>query len=172
MSQLTPPPRAFDHRQGSAEAPLVLVEYGDFECPFCRQAHFIVQAVQRRLSDELQFVYRHFPLKNLHPHAELAAEAAEAAAAQGKFWAMHDALYENQERLDLLLIQTLAERLELDMNRFLRELSDHTYRERIKKDFMSGVHSGANGTPTFFINGTRFTDRWDEESLSAALLAT
>lgn len=170
MSQLTSPVNEHDHRQGPDDAPAVLVEYGDFECPFCGHAHDVVKAIERRFGSSLQFVFRHFPLTSIHPHAELAAEAAEAAGAQGKFWKMYDALFENQAQLNPELIVALAQELDLDMQRFVRELNGRHYRDRVKKDFMSGVRSGVNGTPTFFINGERFDGSADEETLGAALM--
>jgi len=160
-----------DHSQGPADAPVTLVEYGDFECPHCRRAYPIVKAVQRRLGTRLRFVFRNFPLKELHLHAEHAAEAAEAAAAQGKFWVMHDRLFERQFALeDDNLIEYAAE-LGLDAARVARELAAHTYKPQVRDDFMSGVRSGVNGTPTFFINGVRYDESWDEAPLAAALEA-
>ncbi len=160
-----------DHSQGSADAPVTLVEYGDFECPHCRRAYPIVKAVQRRLGTRLRFVFRNFPLKELHLHAEHAAEAAEAAAAQRKFWVMHDRLFERQFALeDDNLIEYAAE-LGLDAARVARELAAHTYKPQVRDDFMSGVRSGVNGTPTFFINGVRYDESWDEAPLAAALEA-
>jgi len=158
-----------DHSQGPANAPVTLVEYGDFECPHCGRAYPIVQAVQRRIGKRLRFVFRHFPLSELHVHAQHAAESAEAAAAQGKFWEMHDRLFERQFALEDDDLVEYALELGLDAPRVARELAAHTYKPRVRNDFMSGVRSGVNGTPTFFINGVRHDDAWDEESLVAAL---
>jgi protein-disulfide isomerase len=158
-----------DHVQGPATAPVTLVEYGDYECPFCGQAYVIVQELQRRLGDGLRFVFRNFPLTDAHPHAEHAAEAAEAAAAQGRFWEMHDYLYEHQRALDDGHLLEAAERLGLDVARFQEELEAHTHAARVREDFMSGVRSDVNGTPTFFINGVRHDDSYDLETLLAAL---
>jgi protein-disulfide isomerase len=163
------PVAATDHAQGPADAPVTLVEYGDYECPYCGAAYPILKAVQKRLGDELRFVFRNFPLKQAHPHAELAAEAAEAAAVQGRFWEMHDALFENQTRLGQALITTLAERLNLDVPTFEADLAARKFQARVKHDFMGGVRSGVNGTPSLFINGERYDEGWDEESLVAVL---
>ncbi len=158
-----------DHAQGPANAPVTLVEYGDFECPHCRQAYPIVKEVRSRLGSRLRFVFRNFPLTKLHEHAEHAAEVAEAAGAQSRFWEMHDRLFERQFALeDEHLIEYAAE-LGLDAARVARELEAHTYKARVREDFMGGVRSGVNGTPTFFVNGVRHDDRWDEDTLTAAL---
>jgi len=159
-----------DHRQGPDDARGTLVEYGDYECPHCGRAYPIVKAIQKRLGKDLRFVFRNMPLRNAHPHAELAAEAAEAAGAQGKFWEMHDALYEHQERLERPLVVELARGLRLDPKRFEDDLDSGRFRERVERDFMGGVRSGVNGTPTFFIDGVRHDDSFDEETLAAALL--
>jgi protein-disulfide isomerase len=169
MARLTPPVSARDHVRGPATAPVMLVEYGDYECPYCGQAHVIVNQIQQRLGDGLCFVFRHFPLAQIHPHAEHAAEAAEAAGAQGKFWEMHDTLYEYQDRLDDVYLAQYAARLGLDMARFALELAEHAHAARVREDFLSGVRSGVNGTPTFFINGVRHDDSWDGPTLLAAI---
>lgn len=169
MSQLEPPSNDQDHRLGSPDAPAQLVEYGDYECPFCGRAHHVVKAVQRRMGRRLLYIYRHFPLSTIHPHAQLAAEAAEAAGAQGRFWQMHNGLFENQQLLGEDLILSLAQALGLDLERFVHELKTGVYRPRVRQHFMSGVRSGVNGTPTFFINGARHDQSWDEETLIAAL---
>ena len=159
-----------DHAQGPATAPVTLVEYGDYECPYCGQAYPIVKAVQARLGDRLRFVFRNMPLTQSHPHAQMAAEAAEAADAQGRFWQMHDALYEHQRHLGRESIVRLASQIGLDVERFTNDLDNGGFADRVKQDFMGGVRSGVNGTPTFFINGERHDDSWDEETLTAALL--
>lgn len=158
-----------DHARGPATAKVTLVEYGDFECPHCRRAYPIVKGVQRRLGPRLRFVYRYFPLTKVHPHAENAAEVAEAAAAQGKFWEMHDRLFERQFALEDEQLIEYAQDLGLDAGRVARELAAHTHKARVRDDFMGGIRSGVNGTPTFFINGVRYDDSWDEEPLAAAL---
>jgi protein-disulfide isomerase len=158
-----------DHVQGPADAPVTLVEYGDFECPYCAAAHVILKKVQQIMGSQLRFVFRHFPLTQIHPHAEPAAEASEAAGVQGQFWEMHDVLYENQPMLDPLHLVMFAEDLGLDIKRLARELKEGVYRERVRGDFLSGVRSGVNGTPAFFINGVRYDGSWDLPPLVEAL---
>jgi protein-disulfide isomerase len=160
-----------DHIRGSRTAPVTLVEYGDFECPHCGQAHVVLEALQEEVGDQFRLVFRHFPLTQVHPHAQRAAEAAEAAGAQGKFWEMHDALFENQEALEDVSLYSYAQDLDLDMVVFERDVVGGVYTPRVREDFMSGVRSGVNGTPTFFINGRRHNGAWDVESLGAAILA-
>jgi protein-disulfide isomerase len=166
---LTVPVNESDHVQGPAEAPVTLVEYGDFECPYCAAAHIIVKKAQELMADQLRFVFRHFPLTQIHPHAEPAAEASEAAGAQGQFWEMHDVLYENQPMLDSPHLVMFAQELGLDDTRFVRELKEGIYRERVRQDFLSGVKSGVNGTPAFFINEIRYDGSWDLPPLVEAL---
>lgn len=158
-----------DHIQGPADAAVTLIEYGDYECPYCGAAYPIVKEVQARMGERLRFVFRNFPITTAHPHAEQAAEAAEAAATQGSFWEMHDLLYENQKRLENEDLSGYAEQLGLDVGRFDTELSEHVHADRVHEDFLSGVRSGVNGTPTFYINGSRHDDSYDEETLVAAL---
>ena len=158
-----------DHIQGSADAAVTLLEYGDYECPYCGAAYPIIKEVQARMGERLRFVFRNFPISTSHPHAEQAAEAAEAAAAQGKFWEMHDHLYENQKRLRDEDLRGYAEKLGLDVDAFDRELAEHVHAARVHEDFMSGVRSGVNGTPTFYIDGVRYDDSYDLETLLAAL---
>jgi protein-disulfide isomerase len=155
-----------DHSHGPATAPVTLLEYGDYECPYCGAAYPVAKAVIKHFGSKLRFVFRNMPLSEMHPYAELAAEAAEAAGAQGKFWEMHDALYEHQPELGPKLVQTLAQRLKLDLKRFDDDLVSHRFRDRVKHDFMSGVRSGVAGTPTFFINGERYDGSLDENSLT------
>src|SRR5437867_11304999 len=154
--KLTLPIADRDHIQGPADAPIALIEYGDYECPYCGEAYPIVQAVQRRLGDRLCFAFRNFPLVNSHPHAEHAAEAAEAAGAQGKFWEMHDILFENQNALEDEDLPRYAAALGLDVPRFMTDVLAGKYAWRVRADFKSGVRGGVNGTPTFFINGERY----------------
>jgi protein-disulfide isomerase len=168
-AKLSVPVSARDHVQGPETAPVTLVEYGDFQCPYCAAAHVIVKKVQEIMGDQLRFVFRHFPLTQIHPHAESAAEASEAANAQGKFWEMHDVLFENQPRLDPPHLAIFAEELGLDLKRFGRELEDGIHRERVRGDFLSGVRSGVNGTPAFFINDVRYDGSWDPGPLTEAL---
>jgi protein-disulfide isomerase len=158
-----------DHFQGPPTATVTLVQYGDYECPYCGEAYPIVKDVQARMGERLRFVFRNFPISTSHPHAERAAEAAEAADAQGKFWGMHDTLYENQRRLRDEDLRAYATQLELDLDRFDKELAEHVHAARIHEDFMSGVRSGVNGTPTFYINGVRHDDSYDVDTLLDAL---
>jgi protein-disulfide isomerase len=158
-----------DHIQGPAEAPVTLVEYGDYECPYCGAAYPIVKEVQARLGEKLRFVFRNFPITTSHPHAQQAAEAAEAAASQGRFWEMHDVLYENQKRLRDPDLRDYAEQLGLDLQKFDEDLAEHVHAARVREDFMSGVRSGVNGTPTFYINGSRHDDSYEADTLLAAL---
>jgi protein-disulfide isomerase len=158
-----------DHVQGPADAAVTLVEYGDYECPYCGAAYPIVKEVQARMGDRLRFVFRNFPITTSHPHAEQAAESAEAAAAQERFWEMHDVLYENQRHLEDEDLRAYAEQVGLDVERFGKELAEHVHAARVREDFMSGVRSGVNGTPTFYINGARHDDSYELEVLLAAL---
>jgi len=166
---LTVPVSERDHVRGPATAPLTLLEYGDYECPFCGAAHPIVKEVERLLEGDLRFAYRHFPLSQIHPHAYQAAEAAEAAGAQGRFWEMHDQLFEHQDRLDTSDLITYADALGLDLTRFVHDLETHAHAPRLREDFLSGVRSGVNGTPTFFVSGVRHNGGYDLPSLVEAL---
>jgi protein-disulfide isomerase len=172
---LTPPVGPEDHVQGSEHAPVTLVEYGDFECPHCGRAHPVVQQLQRELGDALRFVFRHFPLREAHPHAEHAAEAAESAAARGgdeAFWEMHDLMFENQEALNDESLLAYAEAAGVDQTAVAADLAAGAAAGRVHRDFRSGVRSGVNGTPTFFVNGRRYDGNWmDAESFAADLQA-
>jgi protein-disulfide isomerase len=168
--QLTPPANAQDHIAGPDDAPVTLVEYGDYECPYCGMAHPIVKRAQREMGDQLRFVFRNFPLAEMHPHARLAAQAAEAAGAQGRFWEMHDMLFEHQDALEPQDLIGYAESAGLDVPRFERDLEAGTYAKKVRDDFRSGVRSGVNGTPTFFVNGDRYDGSWaNEEAFIGAL---
>jgi protein-disulfide isomerase len=145
------------------------VEYGDYECPYCGQAYYVLKEIEQLVGDQLRFVFRNFPLTNVHPHADHAAEAAEAAGAQGKFWEMHDCLFENQQALDDTHLMKYAARIGLDVNQFGRDMAEHRFAARVREDFMGGVRSGVNGTPTFFINDVRYDGLYDLDSLLAAL---
>jgi protein-disulfide isomerase len=158
-----------DHIQGPADAAVTLVEYGDYECPYCGAAYPIVKELQARMGDRLRFVFRNFPITTSHPHAEQAAEAAEAGAAQGRFWEMHDLLYENQTHLRDQDLHAYAEQLGIDVERFDKDLAEHVHAPRVREDFMSGVRSGVNGTPSFYVNGARHDDSYDFETLLDAL---
>jgi protein-disulfide isomerase len=171
QGQLKLPVSARDHIRGPETAPITLVEYGDYECPFCGEAAPIVDEVQRQLGNQLRFVFRNFPLTEMHPHAEHAAEAAEAAATHGKFWEMHDALYASQEALDDSHLVAYGTSLGIKPAEIQKALANRAHSERIREDFMSGVRSGVNGTPTFFINGVRHDGPFDLDSLMAALEA-
>ena len=169
-ARLTPPVSERNHAAGDATAPVTLVEYGDYECPHCGHAYPIVKSIQHRLGRKLRFVFRNFPLAEAHPHARHAAEAAEAAANQGKFWQMHDAMFENQLQLEDEDLVATARRLRLDAQGIARALDEGTYTARVREDFRSGIRSGVNGTPTFFINGERYDGAWaDEDSFVRAL---
>jgi protein-disulfide isomerase len=168
IKSLTLPDPERDHIHGSADGSIKLLEYGDYECPFCADAQLIVKEIQQRLGDDLLFAFRHFPLTNIHPHAEHAAEAAEAAGAEGNFWGMHDILFENQAALDDEDLATYAAGLGLDGTRLIREVASSVYAPRIRDDFKSGVRGGVNGTPTFFINGERYDGKVDLEHLLGA----
>jgi protein-disulfide isomerase len=154
-----------DHRQGPASTPVTLVEYGDYECPYCGEADPIVQAVQLQLGERLRFVFRNFPLTRAHPHAQHAAEAAEAAGTQGRFWEMHDHLYEHQRVLDDDHLLRYAGTLGLDTAAFEQEMAEHRFAARVREDFLSGVHSGVIGTPTFFISDVRHDGSYDLDML-------
>jgi protein-disulfide isomerase len=167
--ELTHAVGARDHVAGRADAPLTLVEYGDFECPQCGQAFPIIKDLQRAFGDRLRFVFRHFPLTSSHPHAQHAAEAAEWAAARGAFWPMHDLLFSEQRDLSERHILELARRLGLDPSSLPEAWAAHTYIARVKEDFLGGIRSGVAGTPTFFINGTGHQGPWDGEGLARAL---
>src|SRR6266516_4278617 len=165
-ASLTLPVSQRDHQRGPETAPVTQVEYGDYECPYCGKAYPIVKEIERRLGDRLRFVFRNFPLTQSHPHAE---HAAEAAAGQEKFWQMHDYLFEHQQALEDAHLLQYAVALQLDTDRFVREMTEHVYANRVREDFLSGVRSGVNGTPTFFINGVRHDDSYELETLLAAI---
>jgi len=169
MTHLRRPVGPDDHSLGNADAPVTLVEYGDYECPHCGAAHPIVKRVLKHLGADVRFVFRNFPLGEMHPHAVEAAEAAESAGLQGEFWRMHDRLFEHQSKLGHSDLVAHAKSLGLDTTRFARDLASDAIEERVKSDFTSGVRSGVNGTPTFFIDGERYDESWDEESLTDAL---
>ena len=168
-TELTLPVTDRDHIQGSTEALVTLVEYGDYECPHCGRAHPIVEEIRQQFGDRLRFVFRNFPLTQVHAHAEAAAEAAEAAGAQGRFWEMHQALFTHQNALDTSHLVQYAGRLRINAAQLGEALSAHTFRDRVREDFMSGVRSGVNGTPTFFINGMRHDAPFDLPFLSEAI---
>ncbi|HEX6206660.1 MAG TPA: DsbA family protein [Solirubrobacterales bacterium] len=168
---LSPPLEDLDHVRGERGAPLELVMFGDFQCPYCLGAQSILRRVRERLGDRLVFGFRHLPIPERHPLAPLAAEASEAAAAQGKFWEFHDALYANQPRLSRETILELAGEHGLDAERMEAEIDSGAHRERIARDVASAEASGATGTPTFYVNGKRFFGAYDAGSLVEALEA-
>jgi protein-disulfide isomerase len=166
---LTPPVGPRDHVLGAADARVTLVEYGDFECPLCGAAYPELKRALRDLGPKVRFVFRHFPVAERHPYAPHAAEVAEAAGAQGKFWQMHDLLYQRQAALGDDDLVRYARELGLDAERVRRELADHTYAGRVREDILSGVQSGVSGTPRFFINGRPHEEPGDAKTLAAAL---
>ena len=169
MAKLKVPVGPADHTLGDQHAPVTLVEYGDYECPHCGHAHPVVKAVRKHFGKELRFVFRHFPLTQVHPMAEAAAEAAEFAGAKGRFWEMHDAMFENQESLSPQMLAELAQAVGLSSKDLLSALESHEFLPVIKEDFRGGVRSGVNGTPTFFINGVRYEGVPEFEDLVDAI---
>ena len=169
MATLKVPIVAEDHAQGPDNAPVTLVEYGDYECPHCGHAHSIVKKLEAHFGKRLRFIFRNFPLSEMHPNAESAAEAAEFAGSHGKFWEMHDLLFENQTRLGGKLFVELAQTLQLPATELRQALAEGTYEARVRADFKGGVRSGVNGTPTFFVNGHRHDDSFDYETLVSAI---
>jgi protein-disulfide isomerase len=160
-----------DHSLGRADAPVTLLEYGDFECPFCGMAYPDIKHIKSRMGDRLRFVYRHFPRPE-HPHARHAAEAAECAGAQGEqhFWVLHDQLFEHQQALDDAHLLEYATETGLDMDQFREDFARHSGRERVQDDLKSAVRSDVHGTPAFFINGQRYQGRARADDLDRALL--
>ena len=169
MSSLRVPVTAQDHRQGSEKAECVLVEYGDYQCPHCRAAYPIVGQLERHFAKRLLFVFRNFPLTNIHPFAQAAAETAEFAGEKDRFWEMHGLIFQNQDQLGLPLLEELAQKLGLKSQEWAASLQQETYLPRIRSDFTGGVRSGVNGTPTFFINGTRYNGPNEFQFLTNAI---
>ena len=166
---LSQPVSERDHARGASTAPVTLLMYGAYECPHCVEANKIVKEVESRLGARLRFVFRHFPRTNVHPHAEAAAEVAEAAGDQGKFWEMHDTLFAHFNQLDGEHLVLYARELELDMERFEGAINRRSFAPRVQEDFMSGERSGVRATPTFFINGARHKGAWDIDALLKAV---
>ena len=158
-----------DHIQGPVTAPVTLVEYGDYECPYCAQAYLITKEIQERLGDKLCLVFRNFPVTKIRPHAYETALAVEAAAAQGKFWEMYDYLFKHGQSVTDDSLRRSAANLGLNLTRFDREFHDRIYSNHIDEDIQSGNRSGVNGTPTFFINGELYDGAWDLDNLLGAL---
>jgi protein-disulfide isomerase len=169
MSKLTVAVTQDDHIQGDRAAECILVEYGDYQCPHCRIAYPIVKKLQKHYGKRLSFVFRNFPLSQMHQWAQTSAEVAEFAGAHGKFWEMHDLLFENQQNLGNALFLELTESLDLSPTDLQTALAEQIYRARVRADFTGGVRSGVNGTPTFFVNGLRHDGTYDFESLSEAI---
>jgi protein-disulfide isomerase len=171
MATLRVPVTQHDHIRGNPRAPVTLVEYGDYECPHCGAAHPIVNAVLEHFDPNVRLVFRHFPLNQIHPHAEAAAESAEFAGAHGRFWEMHDGIYENQDRLGLPLLFALAGALGLSETELRDALVSGRYEPKVRADFTGGIRSGVNGTPTLFINGVRHDGTYAFEDLLAGIEA-
>lgn len=165
------PIHEWDHIRGPADAAFTLVEYGDYECPDCGRLFAVLQAVQQEFGTRLRLVYRHYPLSGIHKHAQMAAEAAEAAGAQGRFWEMHDLLFQHQDALEEKHLLRYAQQVGLDIDRFRRELKQGSYLQRVRQDFIAGVQNGVNGTPGLFLNGVRQPGVFDQPALIALLQA-
>jgi protein-disulfide isomerase len=160
-----------DHIQGNNDAAIVLVEYGDYQCPHCGRAYPIVKRMQEKLGDQLKFVFRNFPLAKIHPEATMAAVASEAAALQNMYWEMHDIIFENQGQLDKDSLVEYARELGLDIKQFEEDMEDAALQEKVAADFESGIRSGVNATPTFFINGEKYNNGWEGDRLLEFILA-
>jgi len=158
-----------EHTYGPENAALTILEYGDYQCPYCAEAHETIRYLQENLADQLRFIYRHFPLTEIHDFAQRAAEAAEAAGAQGEFWAMHDMLFENQDALDNDALAEYAEVVGLDVARFKNDLKSGTYLPVVQEQMEAGKRDGVDGTPTFFVNGARYGGPSDPEGMLAYL---
>ena len=169
MAQLILPVSRRDHVKGPRSAPVMLLEYGDYECPYCGLAYSFVQDLEQSLGDLVCFAFRNWPLVTVHHHSEHAAEAAEAAASQGKFWEMHHCLFGHQQALHDEDLVECAKGIGLDVPMFTREMTAHRYADRVREDFLSGVRSGVNGTPAFFINGARYQGSLNLRSLLSAI---
>jgi protein-disulfide isomerase len=170
-SRLVVPVTTQDHISGPDNAAVTLIEYGDYQCPYCGEAELEIRAVRKALADRLRFVFRNFPLAEAHPYAPQAAAAAEAADLQGKFWPMHDMLFRNQQALDEGSLFSYAAEIGLDVARFGADLESSAVLERVDRDIEGGERSGVEGTPSFFINDLKYEDSWDRESLLEALEA-
>lgn len=169
MAKLKPAVSVQDHMKGDLHAPVILVEYGDFQCPHCGAAYPIVKQIVKDFKEKMAFVFRHFPLAEAHPYAQAAAVASEAAANQDKFWQMHALIFENQRLLSVEMLLQLAESLKLDMRTFGHDFKDPKLFKKVEDQFESGILSGVNGTPSFYINGIKYEDSYDYESLTRAI---
>lgn len=168
-ARLTPAMGERDHTLGPEGATVTLMEYGDYECPYCGRAYPIVERIREHFGEDLRLGFRHFPMTDMHPHARIAAEAAEAAWAQGSFWEMHEKLFEDQENLEGDDLRGRATELNLDLHRFERELTEHIHLRRVEENMESGLASEVPGTPAFFINGVLHGDSYDFDTLRAAI---
>lgn len=162
---LRPPVSQKDHIQGNINAPIELVQYGDYQCPYCWKAYPVVKRLQESLGDRVKFIFRNFPLTKIHPQAKIAAIASEAASLQKKYWEMHDLLYEKHKDLSYGAIITYAHELGLDAAIFKKDLTDPVLEAKVETDFFSGLRSGVNATPTFFINGEKYLESWEDNHL-------
>jgi protein-disulfide isomerase len=169
LSRLLLPIQSWDHVHGPEEAAFTLVEYGDYECPDCGRLYLVLRDLQSGIASQLKIVFRHYPLSGIHHHAQQAAEAAEAAGVQGKFWEMHALLFERQQALQTKDLIHYAEELTLDVERFRIELNNQTHNDRVRADFVAGVQNGVYGTPGLYLNGVRYDSAWDRESLLSRL---
>lgn len=160
MTTLTPAVNSNDNISGSLNAFVELVEYGDYECRYCRLAYPIVKDIQVRLGRGLRFVFRNFPLSHIHPNATMAAVVTEAAARQGKFWEMHDIIFETQKTLEIATLMELTKTIGLDIEQLQYDMKQNVLINKVENDFESGVRSGVNGTPSFFVNGKKFNGNW------------
>ncbi|WP_316736398.1 DsbA family protein [Pedobacter aquatilis] len=156
MSTLKPAVSEKDHFEGGKSASIEIVEFGDYQCPHCGHAFPIIKKIQKIFGEQIKFIFRHFPLQEAHEYAFPAAVAAEAAALQGKFWEMHDGLYQNQNQLGENLFNEIAEKIGLDIDQFKKDYSSGDLTEKVESDFESGIRSGVNGTPSFYVNGSKF----------------
>jgi protein-disulfide isomerase len=168
-ARLRIPVTEVDHARGPTEAPVTLVEYGDFQCRFCGAAHANLTELLRQRADQVRVVYRHFPIANVHPYAESAAEAAEAAGRRGRYWEMHDWLYEHQDQLDPVHLSLGVEQLGLPPDEIDAEVKGHAHADRVRRDFVGGIRSGVTGTPTLFVNEVRHDGGYDLADLLAAV---
>jgi len=164
-TQLKPPVNNKDHIGLNKNALLELVEYGDYECPDCRRAYALIKKIRQKMGDDLKFVFRNFPLTEIHPNAINAALAAEAAALQNKFWDMHDIIFQNQAHLKSEDLLFYAKTIQLDLNKFISDFQEKALLAKVEADFESGIRSGVNATPTFFINGEKYNGAWDGNEL-------
>ncbi len=172
MSKLRVPVSDQDHKTGNAKAKIVMVEYGDYQCPHCGHAHPLIKRLLKQFGQEILFIFRNFPLQEMHPQAMISAQSAEAADKQQKFWEMHDTIYENQDILSVNSLLDFAKQIDLDLEKFSKDWKTKSVITKIESDFDGGIRSGVNGTPTFFVDGNRL-ETYDAsyESLAHAIKA-